>query len=792
MDMPFRVGAWQVKPQLDRISGPAGDVHLQPKAMHLLSCLARHAPDVVTKEQIFREVWEGAFVTDEALTFVIWELRKALGDDAKRPRFIETVPKKGYRFIGSPCFEEEARSNEGDVRDLRPPVDRQPGWGFVAAALGLVLGVGLTTWFWTREGRFHTTRFRDRDWVLVQRFENRTGEGLFDGSLEFALEQELAKSAFVNVVSRERIGDTLRLMRRPLETEIDAALAREIALRDGAIRALLAGRVEKRAGRYVVSVRVVDPSSGAIVSSLSAGATTQEGVLQSFRGLSAGLRRVLGEEPLAALQEQTRLQRATTPSLRALQHFSQAIVFVDQDKWSPAAELLERAVDEDPEFATAHIYLAHSRSNLGVPGAGPHYERAFALADGLPDRERYFILGSYYSRHLGDDEKAVQAFEILTSLYPDDYWGVHKLANAYDRLGRHREAAVYRVRAAELRPQSFSLNFGAAQYLLMHGGGRVTETPCFQRARALATAETAREAPEEVADLELLPAHDRWNEGDLPQTLKEVERMARSMESHGGAVQRYLVEDVGRAYLSLGMIQAAETRFRAVADEDRRRYFLAQIALARGDARSFGRYLSGVDIASHIRTHWMDASVLLLSGGTGLLSQARAERVARVLEDMQQDSLPDVLRERVREFSTAARGEQALARGRMEEAVRLLEQGVERLRPRARPVYFLAVESLADAWERRGNRKRALQVLEAATQPRAEAFWDGLFSMRVQLRLAELHRKMGHLERAQAIETELRHLLVYADPDHVVLKQVEELARMPDRRVAAASSPPQG
>jgi DNA-binding winged helix-turn-helix (wHTH) protein len=56
--------------------------------MHLLSCLARHAPDVVTKEQIFREVWEGAFVTDEALTFVIWELRKALGDDAKRPRFI--------------------------------------------------------------------------------------------------------------------------------------------------------------------------------------------------------------------------------------------------------------------------------------------------------------------------------------------------------------------------------------------------------------------------------------------------------------------------------------------------------------------------------------------------------------------------------------------------------------------------------------------------------------------------------------------------------------------------------
>jgi len=787
MDAPFRVGAWQVQPQLDRISGPAGDVHLQPKAMHLLSCLARHAPEVVTKEQIFREVWGGAFVSDEALTFVIWELRKALGDDAKRPRFIETVPKKGYRFIGSPCFDEGSAGNDGPARSERevsPPVGRPRGRLLVVAALGLVMGGGLATWVWTRPGRPPTVRFSERDWVLIQGFENRSGEALFDVSLDQALEQELQSSAFVNVASRERIADTLRLMRRPLDAKIDLALGREIALRDGAIKAILAGRIETRAGRHVVSVRVVDPASGAVVSSLRAEATTREGVLQSFRGLSLDLRRVLGEEKPALPERGARLHKATTRSLRALQLYSEAMRFVDQDKWAPAAELLERAVLEDPEFAMAHIYLAHSRSNLGVPEAGPHYEKAFALADGLPDRERYFILGSYYSRHRGDDLKAVQAFEILTSLYPDDYWGTHKLANAYHRLGRHREAAAYRVRAADLRPQSFSLNFAAAQYLLMHGGGRVTETPCFQRARALATTDAAREAPEDVADLEFLPAHDRWNEGDLPQALKEVERMARSMESHGGDVRRYLVEDVGRAYLSLGMIQAAEGRFRAVADEDRRRYFLAQIALARGDAGSYGRYLSGVDIASHIRTHWMDASALPLSGGTGLLSQARAERVARVLEGMQQGSLPDVLRERVREFSTAARGEQALARGRMEEAVRLLEQGVERLRPLARPVYFLAVESLADAWERRGDRTRALQVLEAAAQPRAEAFWDGLFRMRVQLRLAELHREMGHPERDQAIETELRRLLVYADPDHAILKGVERLAKARNIRVA--------
>src|SRR3990172_10374536 len=112
MDAPFRLDDWQVQPQLDRISGPAGDVHLQPKAMQVLLCLARRAPAVVTKDELFPDVWQGVFVTDEALTYVIWELRKALGDDARRPRFIETIPKRGYPLLRSPSFEEDPVASE--------------------------------------------------------------------------------------------------------------------------------------------------------------------------------------------------------------------------------------------------------------------------------------------------------------------------------------------------------------------------------------------------------------------------------------------------------------------------------------------------------------------------------------------------------------------------------------------------------------------------------------------------------------------------------------------------------
>lgn len=787
MNAPFRLADWEVRPQLDRISGPAGDVHLQPKAMRVLVYLAWRAPDVVTKEQLFQDVWEGTFVSDEALTYVIWELRKALGDDAKRPRFIETIPKRGYRLIGSPCFEESPPADELNVRSR---VRGHRGGGLLLGALGLVLGVGLAASYWGRDGRLPVVRFRERDWVLVANFDNRTGEALFDGSLHHAFEREVMRSAFVNVAPRERIEDTLRLMRRPLGTRVDLALAREIALRDGAIRAILGGHIEKHAGGYLVTVQLVDPPSGATVSSPSARAGTEAEVLQSLPQLSDRIRQVLGEELPADPGRPPPLRRASTRSLRALQLFSQAMVFVDEEKWSPASELLKRAVNEDPEFASAHIYLAHSYSNLGGQEARPHYEKAFALADGLPDRERYFILGTYYARFLRDDEKAVQAFEILTRLHPDDYWAAHKLANAYHRLGRYGAATAHRLRAADLRPNSFLVNLSAAFYLRGYGGSRVTHSRYFQRAQALVTPEVAAEMPEEVAELEFLPAAEYWLSGDLAQARKEVERMARSTPSQSGPVQRYLVENVGRAYLSLGMIRAAESRFGAVPDEARRSYLLAQVALARGDERSFGRYMSGIGIASHIRTHWLDASALVLSGDTGILSQARAERVASALEAMQNDSPPDTLPGFVREFRTAARGEILLARGRVAEAIPLLEQAVEQLRPRPRPVFFLAVESLANAWEQRGHRARALQILQEAAQCKSLAFDDGLFRMRVQLRLAALSRSLGHLREAREVETELRRLLVYADPDHAILQGLERLSEK--FKVGDAGVSPQG
>jgi DNA-binding winged helix-turn-helix (wHTH) protein len=97
---PFRLGEWHAEPALNRLWRSDDDgVHLEPRVMAVLVYLAERGGDVVGKEELLREVWAGAFVEDVAVARSISALRHALGDDAASPRFIETIPKRGYRLI---------------------------------------------------------------------------------------------------------------------------------------------------------------------------------------------------------------------------------------------------------------------------------------------------------------------------------------------------------------------------------------------------------------------------------------------------------------------------------------------------------------------------------------------------------------------------------------------------------------------------------------------------------------------------------------------------------------------
>lgn len=140
----FRIGPWQVDPATNRIEGAGGCVHLEPKVMDLLVLLAASPREVVSRERLFAELWPGTFVSDEALTTAVYQLRKALGDRARAPRFVETVPKRGYRLLApvAPAAAPAVPAPEAVLPASRPWVR----WGLAASLVVTVLaGLGART-----------------------------------------------------------------------------------------------------------------------------------------------------------------------------------------------------------------------------------------------------------------------------------------------------------------------------------------------------------------------------------------------------------------------------------------------------------------------------------------------------------------------------------------------------------------------------------------------------------------------------------------------------------------------
>ncbi len=96
---PFWVAGWLVEPDTCRIVGEGREIHLRPLLIELLAFLSERKGQVVTKEEILDRIWSSRFVSESALTRSVAELRHYLGDDTEHPRFIETIPKHGYRLI---------------------------------------------------------------------------------------------------------------------------------------------------------------------------------------------------------------------------------------------------------------------------------------------------------------------------------------------------------------------------------------------------------------------------------------------------------------------------------------------------------------------------------------------------------------------------------------------------------------------------------------------------------------------------------------------------------------------
>ncbi len=131
----FRIGSWRVDPVTCTLIGSRGTVRIEHKAMQVLAYLAAHADEVVSRDELLSAVWPDVAVTDHVLTVAISGLRKALGDDARAPSFVVTVPRRGFRLIASvEALPEESLD-----------ADRRPWKEMVALAVTIALVAGLIT-----------------------------------------------------------------------------------------------------------------------------------------------------------------------------------------------------------------------------------------------------------------------------------------------------------------------------------------------------------------------------------------------------------------------------------------------------------------------------------------------------------------------------------------------------------------------------------------------------------------------------------------------------------------------
>lgn len=769
----LRFGAFKLDLETGDVYKNGTHIKLQPQPFKVLALLASHAGQLVTREQLQQEIWGSETFVDfeKGLNFCVKQIRGALGEDADVPRYIETLPRRGYRFIAPVEVCDHAAGAVRVIPVAAPgtaigvlPQSRRRLWLIGGPAAAMAGVAALSLWHPWRP----RLAFQQRDWVLIASFENRTGERTLDGTLEYALERELSNSQFVNVVPRERIGDALRLMKKPPDTQLDAAVGREICLRDGGVRALLTGRVEKLDTTYVLSTALVEPTRGVDVASFSEEAVGQREIVPALRRVASRVRKKLGEELPLIQQSERQLEKVTTPSLRALQLYSQAMVLVNERKNEQAAGLLEQAVTEDPNFASAHILLAHCYSNLGKEDqAAPHYKRAFGLADTTTDRERYFILGSYYERFAREREKATQAYEVLVHLYPDHYWGVNNLAiaYAYGPIGRYEEAANYAIQRAELRPNDFYSNFGAWNILANFAQEPARARPYLVKARKLVSQENLQAGPFWAIWFELSSAMDDWQLGEVTQVLSEVNRVAQTIDTRPKELREHFASKLGDAYLTLGKLKLAEQVDQNMPDK------LGSVALARRDMVALRAW------GAKRRTAVGLPVLAIFLARAGLVSQAQKELSA--MEKQIQKELTATEKKEMDEidrgFVKVVQGELALAQGHRAAAIPLLREAIGQI-PAYIPSHLLGVESLAGALEQNGEFPQAIQVLEESSRQKGLAGLSaGWLWMRNQFRLAQLYRKAGREDEARKIEDELLKLLAYADSDYPMLLDLNRL-----------------
>jgi TolB-like protein/Flp pilus assembly protein TadD len=422
----FRLGEWLVEPDLNRIQCSHRSVAVEPKVLDVLVCLAERAGQVLSKDQIIRRVWPGTYVSEGILSYSISELRRALGDDARNPRFIETISRKGYRLIAPVTQLDAPPATKSSIAvlpfsDLSPEKDQEY---FCAGIAEEIIN--------------HLTR------VQSLRVAARTSCFAFKGKMED-----------VRAVGRKLGVDTV-----------------------------LEGSVRKAADRLRITAQLVNVADGCQLWSERFDRDPEDIFTiqdEIARSIASTLRITLSPG------ESSAIGRMPTPDIRAYDYYLRGKQFFNQYTRRGviyALRMFLQAVALDPAYARAHAGIADCCSYLyryagGDPdhflqadsasrnavelspwSAEAHASRGMALSlnGNYREAEREFQTAIrfnaglweayyFYARNAfshGEPEKAIELYQKAREIDPQDYQAPLLVAQIYDDLGMKEEAEAAR------------------------------------------------------------------------------------------------------------------------------------------------------------------------------------------------------------------------------------------------------------------------------------------------------------------------------------------------------------
>ena len=259
---------------------------------------------------------------------------------------------------------------------------------------------------------------KPRDRLVLADFENRTADSSLGASITEAFRIDLAQSPVVRLLETRDVRGSLERMMRPPGSRLDAALAQEVAQREGA-SAVVAGEIAPLAGGFVLSVRLLEPDGDVLLAEREIAADAGE-IIGAVERLSKSLREDIGES-LRGLRAEEPLEQVSTASLEALRLYSDAERANNAGRGLEAARLLEQALAVDSGFAMAWRKLAVVLGNWGFDPARRTFavQQAYDLRDRLPRREGA-LAAAYYFHHSGNRTEAVLAYRQLLAVWPDD------------------------------------------------------------------------------------------------------------------------------------------------------------------------------------------------------------------------------------------------------------------------------------------------------------------------------------------------------------------------------------